>query len=400
MVKTKARGFIGACSCVLFVWSGACGGGDKEIALPPPPEVTVAVPDRGPVQEFSEFSGNTRAVEFANIRARVQGTLEKMMFTPSIIVQAGDVLFEIEPEPYRAERDQAAARVESAKSKLDQADSDLQRVELAGKTRAVSQQDIDQARSMRDQARANLLGAKSRLEQAEINLGYTRVHTPITGRVSRRFVDLGNLVGAGEPTLLTTVTRIDPIYVYFDAPEDLVLGWLSQVRERRNEEAASGEAADDPPTAVRIATAADEDFPHQGYIDYIDNTVDATTGTIEMRAIIDNKDEVLFPGLFVRVRILGEMAEEALKIDERAVGTDLGGKYVLVVGEENVVEQRYVELGRVQDDGSVRVIEGLEADDRYIVNGMLRARAGFPVSPQTESEAKAAVSESRARQAG
>jgi RND family efflux transporter MFP subunit len=360
-----------------------CGSGAPE--APPPPEVTVGQPLRRPVERYAEFTGTTRAIEHAEIRARVSGALEQILFEPSAKVEAGDVLFEIEPRTYQAARDAASAQLASAKAQLAKASSDLERIEEASQYRAVSESDVDQARAARDEAHAAVLTGRARLEQATIELEYTRVETPIPGRVGRNLVDAGNLVGTGEPTLLTTVTRDQPIYVYFDAPESLVLALLELQRKGELEGAGLGK--------VLVATGADEGFPHEGEVDFIDNTVNPATGTIEMRAALPNAENVLFPGLFVRVRLLAGTQDDALLVHERAIGTDLAGKYVLVVGDENLVELRHVTLGPVQDDGMVVVQDGLEGDETYIVNGLLRARPGFPVTPQTEAEAEAGTGE-------
>lgn len=357
----------------------ACGGGGPE--APAPPQVTVASPERRDVQTYSEFTGTTRAIEFAEIRARVSGTLERMLFTPATFVERGDVLFVIEPEPYQAAFNEAQAAVAATSSELARAESDLERIQLAIQTNAVSQQDLDRAQATRDQAEAAELGAEARLTQARIDLGYTRVRTPLPGQVSRNFVDLGNLVGAGEATLLTTVTRIDPMYVYFDAPEQLVLTFLESRRDTTLTEEQLSQVG-----IVFVATANDADFPHEGEIDFIDNTVNPATGTIEFRAVVPNTENILFPGLFVRIRVLGGLRPDAILVEERAIGTDLGGKYVLLVGNENVVEQRYVALGPLQDDGTIVIENGLEGGESYIIDGLLRARPGFPVTPQTEAE--------------
>lgn len=338
----------------------------------------MAKPIRRPVQEYEEFTGVTRATEFAEIRARVPGTLDAILFEPTSVVEQGQVLFEIERAPYVAELEAAAASLLSAQAEQRRAAAELERVEVAAKTRAVSETTLDGARANRDQARAAVLGAKARRDQAEIDLGYTRPASPLGGLVGRNYVDAGNLVGQGEPTLLATVNRIQPLYVYFNAEERIVLEMLELRRQR-----APGEKAEEG--RVTVASAADEGFPHKGVVDFVDNTVNSRTGTIEIRAVLSNEDLVLFPGLFVRVRVLGAM-RESLLVEERAVGSDIGGKFVLSLGEGNVVEQRYVTLGPVQDDGTVLVRKGLEGGEIYIVNGMLRARPGFPVEPQTEAE--------------
>jgi RND family efflux transporter MFP subunit len=364
----------------------ACG----DSGPPPlqPPAVTVTQPIRGDVQTFAEFTGTTRATEYAEIRARISGQLRQMYFEPSSYVNRGDVLFLIEPEPYQAAYDEAVASVAAAESELARSQSDLERIQLAIQSNAVSQQDLDRAVATRDQANAALLAARARFDRAQINLDYTRVETPVTGQVSRNFVDLGNLVGAGEPTLLTTVTRVAPIWVYFNASERQVLRFLKQRADTTPPALEGGERAG----VVYVQTANETGFPHRGEIDFINNTVDPNTGTIEVRAVLPNDDLILFPGLFVRIRAVGPVQYDAVLVEERAVGTDLGGRYVLLLGEDNVVEQRYVTLGPIQDDGTVVVEEGLDGSETYVVNGMLRARPGFPVTPETASEAAAAQS--------
>jgi len=344
-MSTRTRKF--ACAVALTV-TAACGGGDQ--AGPPPPEVTVATPERRDVDYFQEFSGNTRATEFAEIRARVAGTLDEQRFNSSRIVRENQLLFVIEPEPYQASFDEAEAAVAAAKSALAAAASDLERIELAIQSNAVSRQDLDRAVAARDQSEAGVRAAQARFDQATINLGYTQVRSPITGMVSRRFVDLGNLVGASEPTVLTTVTRMDPMYVFFNAPEQFVLEALRARDMRLGDEPGAADTM-----YVSIATAIDDGFPFGGYVDFLSNTVDASTGTIELRAVIDNAQLKLFPGLFVRVRATGASVPNAIVVHEVSIGTDLAGKYLLVVDDQNIVDQRYVTLGPVQDDGRVVV---------------------------------------------
>ena len=335
------------------------------------------------MQMYAEFSGNTRAVESVEIRARVPGTLEEIRFEPSSRVRQGQILFVIEREQYIAARDEAQGSLRSAEAELARAESDLKRVEQAIQTNAVSQSDLDRAQAARDQAEAAVVAAGARLANAELNLEYTLVRSPIAGRVGRWLVDPGNLVGATSPTHLTTVNQDQPIYVYFDAPEDLVLAYLTTRSDTTQNQDRVGR--------VNVALANETDYPHEGVIDFIDNTVDPTTGTIEMRALLPNEDNALFPGLFVRIRVIGREKPNALVVQEQAIGTDLGGKYVLVVDDQNVIDQRYVTLGARQDDGTIEVVEGLDGTERYIVVGMLRARPGFPVTPQTEAEAATAA---------
>jgi RND family efflux transporter MFP subunit len=366
-------------SVVLAVGAVLAGCGGDEPAFQPP-EVTVATPVRRSVQTYAEFTGTTRAIEYAEIRARVPGVLEQMRFDPGSIVEGNEILFVIERDQYRAAYEEAIGNLRAAQAESARAESDLRRVEQAIQTDAVSQSDLDRAVANRDQANAAVISARGRRDNARLNLDYTLVRSPIRGQVGRNQVDIGNLVGSTEPTVLTTVNKIDSIYVYFDAPEALVLALAAARREATEE--IRGEIG-----RTAISLANETGFPHEGVVDFIDNTVDPATGTIEVRAVFANADTVLFPGLFVRARVYGRVDPDALVVDERAVGTDLAGKYVLVLEEDNVVEQRFVTLGPLQDDGTVVVEEGLDGSESYIVNGLLRARPGFPVTPQQADSA-------------
>ena len=382
MMNSRFRtGFALALGLTLF----GCGGDEPVFQ---PPEVTVTAPERRSVQAFFDFTGSTRALEYAEIRARVSGVLEEIRFDPGGIVEANDILFVIEREQYQASYEEALGNLRAAQAESARAEADLKRVEQAIQTEAVSESDLDRAVANRDQANAAVLSARGRRDNAKLNLDYTLVRAPHRGQVGRNLWDIGNLVGAGEPTLLTTVNTIDSIYVYFDVSEALVLR-LAQVR--RETIAAGGDV--DRVGRTAIALANETDFPHEGTIDFVDNAVNPATGTIEVRAVFANPDLSLFPGLFVRVRVYASRETDALLVDERAVGTDLGGKYVLLVDEENLVEVRYVTLGPIQNDGTVVVEEGLDGSEVYIVNGMLRARPGFPVTPQSADSAVVAPAE-------
>jgi RND family efflux transporter MFP subunit len=380
--------------------AAGCGG---EEVVRQAPEVTVSQPVVRPVQPYVDFTGTTRSTESVEIRARVGGVLERQLFSSSDIVNEGDVLFIIEQEQYQAARDEAVVALRSAVADSALKESNLERVQIAIETNAVSRQDLDRAQAERDAAVAAVLGARAQLSRAQLDYEYTTVRTPITGQVGRRLVDPGNLVGFGEQTLLTTVNRMQPIHVFFNAPEWVVLRMLSALSEVMEGEDDSsmmdavtegdGELDETAVQAqkqvvkVLIGTAADEDrFPFEGYINFIGNTVDPGTGTIELRALFSNEEQLLFPGLFVRVRVLALEAEDALLVDERAIGTDLGGKYVYLVGENNIVERVYVTVGQPQPDGTIVVEDGLDPDATYISNGLLRARPGLPVTPMTEQE--------------
>ena len=349
-------------------------GGQPETVAPPPPEVTVATPTQRDVTIVHEFVGTTQARESVEIRARVQGYLDRMTFEPSSFVRKGQVLFVIEPEPYQAQRDRAEAGLKAAEAGLRRAESDLDRLEQAVRTNAVSQQEVTRARAERDQASAAMLEAKAALTNAQIQLDYTTVESPIDGLVSRNLVDLGNLVGAGEATLLTTVRRIDPLFAYFEVSER----FIAQILEQRGGHGDPGTQDDVPATLVLKETG----LKIKGKVDAVDNTVDPATGTIQLRAVFPNSDAKVFPGFFVHVQLPGEFLENALLIEETALGTDLGGRYVLVVGNGNVVERRYIEPGPLQEDNTRVILSGLEAGESYISEGLQRARPGMPVTPK------------------
>lgn len=378
--------------CCLAALAAACGGGEGPGPQAPP--VTVATPEVRDVLTYADFTGTTRAVASVVVRARVAGVLEDVRFAPSTDVREGDVLFVIEQTQYEAARDEARAAVRSAEADLALAESNLERVRIAIETEAVSEQDLDRAEAQREAAAAAVLAARARLVDAERAYSYTLVRAPVSGQVGRSLVDAGNLVGQGEATALTTVNTLDPIYVYFNAPESAVLNYLSARSEA--EDAAADPAVVAEVGRIYVGTAAERGYPHEGRIDFIGNTVDPATGTIELRGVLENADRSLFPGLFVRVRAPGRLRPGAVLVEEAAIGTDLGGKYVMVVGEGGIVEQRHVELGQIQDDGTVVVASGLEPGETYIVNGLLRARPGLPVTPLTREQA----AEMERRQAG
>ena len=362
---------------------GALACGQPEPPPPTPPEVSVASPLRRDVTSYGDFTGRTASVQRAEITARVPGFLQKMNFVAGDFVKKGQLLFLIEPAPYRAQLAQAEAALKSAEANRDRAQSDLERLEEAIKTNAVSQQDVTRARAELSQAEASVLSSGAELAQARIQLDYTEVRSPVAGKVDRNLVDLGNLVGQTQATLLTTVVQMDPLWVYFDLPETIVLRMMADLR-KVGIETPRDIAAPEAQELVKffVGTQVDEGFPHEGYLDFLSNTVNAATGTVEVRGVVPNSDALLLPGVFVRVRVPGRIKPDSILVSERALGTDLGGKYVMVVGEEDVVEQRYVELGPREDDGYVVVTNGLEGDETYIINGLLRARPGFPVTPE------------------
>jgi RND family efflux transporter MFP subunit len=237
---------------------------------------------------------------------------------------------------------------------------------------------VDLKQADYDIAVAAVAKAEALLKQAKLQLSYTTITSPVTGRISRRYVDKGNLVGSGEKTLLTRVVRFDPIYVYSNISETL----LSQMLKKAGKTSQERRKAK---LKFNIGLATEEGFPHEGLIDFIDNRLDETTGTVQIRGVVPNENGLLYPGMFVRMRAPSLDETAALLVHEKAVGTDLGGKFILIVGQDNIVERRYVKLGQLYEDR--RVIEkGLKATDRYIYKGIQRARPGMPVTPKEESE--------------
>jgi len=363
--------------------AAACGDEESQQARQAPP-VTVAKPEIRTVQEYGIFTGTTQAFESAEVVARVAGRLETIEYEPSTLVEMGTLLFTIEREKYQAARDAAFAQLQSARADLARAEAELVRVQRASESRAVSEVDVDRAIADRDMARAAVLSSEANLADTELNLSYTEVRAPIQGVVSRNQVDRGNLVGQSGPTLLTRINRMDPIFVYFNVPESMVLEVLAARRSQDLDEDQSMREL----TAF-VALANEDGFPHEGEIDYVDNRVDPRTGTVEVRVVLPNQELFFFPGLFVRVKVPGEEIQDAVVIPETALGTDLGGKYVYVVGEGGLVEQQYVQLGLTQGDGTVHVREGLTGDQTVIVNGIMFARPGLPVTPLTAEQFEA-----------
>jgi RND family efflux transporter MFP subunit len=341
----------------------------------PPQQVTVAQVLSKPVTEFDEFTGRFEAIDRVEIRPRVSGYISSVNFTEGSEVKKDDVLFVIDQRPYAAELKRAQAQLAQAKSALALARSEKERATNLLAQHAISQEEFDTRASGDEQAEANVQLAESALDTAALNMTYTKVISPINGRISRANITLGNLVTNGQ-TLLTTVVSLDPIYVRFDGDEQAYLRSVKEARDR----VATG--SKDVVAPVLVGLADEAGFPHSGVLVFQDNEVDPQTGTIRTRARLDNHDRAFTPGLFARVRLMGDRKYDALLINDSAVGTDQTVKYVLVVGADNRVEYRPVKLGPVID--GLRVVrEGLKASDTIVVNGLQRVHPGSPVTPQT-----------------
>jgi RND family efflux transporter MFP subunit len=359
----------------------ACGQ-NNQYAAPPPPKVTVSTPIERQIPRYFEATGNTTAVNSVDLVARVQGFVQAISYTDGDYVKKGASLFTIEPEPYKLKVDAAKASVVSAQATLTQAQAEYDRqAALIGK-QVSTQANYDKALAQRDSSQADLQSAQANERQAEINLGYTNVTAPFDGVVSARQVSIGQLVGASSPTVLATIVQLDPIWANFNASERDVLQ-VQTALARRGELITSLIGI-----PVEIGLQTEDGYPHQGKLDYIAPTVNPSTGTLAARAVFDNADRTLLPGFFVRVRIASRQQQEALLVPNVALGSDQGGAYVLVVNQENVVEQRKVEMGQVV--GDLRVIEsGLGKDDRVVVGGIMRAIPGQKVDVEQRSASAA-----------
>lgn len=359
---------------------------------PEPPAVTVARPAQRDVVDHAEFTGTTKAVQTLEVRARVQGELlsvekytegKEKDFVEGSVVEEGKLLFVIEPDTYVAQMKKAEGVREQAFAQLRLAEANLVRDTELFQKRVMPRADFDRSVAQRDVAKADLAAAEAGVRQAKIDLGYTEIRAPFSGRVGRRLVDLDNLVGAGENTLLTTIEQTKPMYAYFDVNERIVLR-IQRLRRQRG-----GNADKFEPLKVYLGLADEKGCPHEGVLDFVDNAVDPTTGTALVRGVFPNDDGLLYPGLFVRLRIPGETIKDALLVNERALGTDLEGKYLVLVGNDNIVEKRRVEIGPLVD--GMRVIStGISADERYILKGLQRARPEMPVKPEEAPESEVA----------
>jgi membrane fusion protein, multidrug efflux system len=355
----------------------ACGKSGGPQGPPPPPQVSVAQVLEKRVKDWDEFTGRLQAVETVEIRPRVSGYIDKVAFTEGTQVKRGDLLFVIDPRPYKAEYDRAAADVKRFKTALDLGRIELTRVQRLKDSGAVSEEELDERKSTVAQAEANVAGAEAALEAAALNLNFTRVTSPIDGRASRAEVTRGNLVtgGSNGGTLLSSVVSLDPIYLYFDADEQ---SYLRYAKMALNGERPSSRDSANP---VQVGLANEDGFPHHGTMDFVDNQLNPQTGTIRARAVLPNKDGQFTPGLFARVQLLGSGEYAAILIEDRAVNTDQNQKYVLVLGANNQIEYRKVKLGRVID--GLRVVhEGLKPGDVIVVNGAQRVHPGVTVTPQ------------------
>lgn len=354
-----------------------CGEANQYVP-PPPPTVTVAQPVEREIVHQLEFTGTTRATEAVDVRARVNGYLQKIEFEDGADVKEGDLLFVIEPAPFEAALDAAKAALQKAEATLSLANADLARTEPLFTRGALTAQELDVKKADVATAKADVAAAKAALVQAELNLSYTQVRSPITGRVSRHMVDIGNLVQA-EQTMLTRVEAFQPIHAYFaiseaDVQELMASGLGTSAKSLRENS-----------PALYLGLSNEKGFPHEGKLDFAEAGIDPQSGTQMRRGIFPNADRSLLPGMFVRLRLPVGSPEPGLMVPDRAIATDQRGEYVLVVNDKDAIEYRPVKLGMRIADMRV-VLEGVQPTDWIVINGLQRARPGGTVKPEKVTE--------------
>jgi RND family efflux transporter MFP subunit len=378
-VTFPAMRSVVAASLVLAL--AACG--DSSPPPPPPPPVTVAKPVALTVIDRDEYVGRFLAVDAVEVRPRVSGFLEKVHFQDGQIVKAGEVLFTIDPRPFQNALDQARSTLAQARANFDFASADLARAETLLRDKTMSEQQYQQRLQAKRVAEAAVQAAEAAVRQAQLDLEFTQPKAAVTGRIGDRRVAPGNLVvggNAGTATLLASVVTIDPMHLEFTADEQAFLRYARLANDGKKPEARGAKAP------VDLMLLDEKDFVHKGTIDFVDNVIDQSSGTIRARALFANPEGLFTPGMFGRVRVPASPPYQALTVPETAIGTEQVRKFVYVVGPDDVVQQKYVTLGPLQGDRRV-IKEGVTPDDRVIVNGIVRARPGIKVTPVAEGAA-------------
>ena len=393
MLRAPAIPSRAIAAVTLLVTLVGCGRSSPPVVAPPPPEVVVTRPVVAEVTDTIEFTGNATAVETVDLKPRVGGFVTAVHFADGQDVSVGDPLFEIDDRTYLIARDQAEAEIEREQAELAELESERVRNEALLPRGAVTQEQVGIITAKRDMAAATLKKDKAMLAQAELDLGFCRVTAPIAGRIGARTVNVGDLVGSGAaPTTLTTIVSVDPVYVTFFADERSLLVARERAITKRREERREGEAAGaadedlswrnirDLAMPVDVALVTDEGFPRRGMLAFVDIAVRASTGTVRCRAILDNPDRLIAPGMFCRVRLPFGDPAEAILVPDRAIGIDQGRRTVAVVGADDRVTIREITPGKL--DGQLRVVtKGLAAGDRVVVSGLQRVRDGAVVRP-------------------
>ena len=383
--RVVLAGMVAALVLVL----GGCGR-PAEQASPKPPKVTVTEPEERAVLEYEELPGRVAAIDRVVVKARVTGYLNKVHFQEGAEVREGDLLYTIDPREYQAEYASAEAASQQSQAELAQAHSDYQRSMQLSTQKVIAAQETEKQGTAALAAEAATRSAQSRVAKTKLDLEYTEIRAPISGKISRTSVTEGNLLANGDT--LTTIVSQDPVYVYFDAPERVVLRWDKAM----GDEARPGLTAR---ARAFVGLLNEEGFPREGTVDFSDNEVSAGTGTLKMRAVVPNDDRRLRIGMFARVRLTLDQPHQTLLVPERAVGVDQGQRFAYVVNSDNKVEYRKVLIGQVFD-GKLAILEGLQPDDRVITEGLQLLRPGQAVQPEVApAEASLPVTGSEAPEA-
>ena len=374
---TCRLGLLATPTLVLF----GCGPSGPPIAETPPPPVTISQPVVRDLVDEDDYEGRLAAIPKVDVRARVRGHLIKINFHAGDMVKTGDLLYEIDPRPYQAALDAAKAQQKAAEAALDYAKAEYNRTNYLIKSGAASRTELDVWTAKQAVAKGDVLKAQAAVQQAQLDLEYTKVTAPFSGQISRSQLDVGNLVNAGGgESLLTTIVSIDPIYVYFDVDERSLLRY----RGDRGKDAKAEDAnktLKDLKIPVYVGLEGEQGYPHHGMLDFADNRVNPSTGTIQVRGVLDNKSDRLQDGMRARVRVPVGDKHKLLMVTELAIGTDQGRRFVYVVNSENVVGRQEVQLGKVRD-GLQIIRDGLKPEDWVIVNGIQRVRDGAKVEPK------------------
>ncbi|HFS8925603.1 TPA: efflux RND transporter periplasmic adaptor subunit [Pseudomonas aeruginosa] len=365
-----------AAASLLALSLAGCNSDAADAVAAPPPTVSVAPVSVRKIVLWDEFNGRVEAVESVALRPRVSGYIDRVNYEEGQIVKRGDVLFEIDARSYRAALARAEADLARARTQAALARSEAARAQKLASLQAASTEELEQRHAAADQAQANVQFAQAAVETAKLDLSFTQVRSPITGRAGRALVTAGNLVSAdGQASILTTVVSLNPVHVHFDVDERTYLRYAHMARngERPDQRSES--------IPVQVGLVGENGYPHAGNVDFVDNRVDAATGTIRARATLVNPDGLLTPGLYARVRLPGSGSFEAMLIDDKAILTDQSRKYVYVIDENNTAQRRDITLGR-KAEGLRIVEEGLNPGDRVIVNGIQKVSVGMPVTAQ------------------
>jgi multidrug efflux system membrane fusion protein len=378
----RAAMFIGAISLAV-----AFTGCKKKAAAPQqgPLPVNVVTAIEKEVTEWDEFTGRTEAVESVDIRPRVTGYITEIHFKAGVLVKQGDLLFVIDPRPYQADLDRAAANLEQAQAQLKLAQIDFTRAKDLREKKVTSPEEFDQKAAANQQAEASVRSAQAAKDAAALNLEFTKIKSPIDGRVSNERVTVGNLVqpSSGADGILTSVVSVDPIYVYVDADENSILKYL-----KLRDEGKRASARDEKLPAF-IELANETGFPHEGYIDFVDNKLDPTTGTLRARGVFKSWNSMLAPGFFVRMRVPGAGTYRAVLIEDKVISSQQGVKYVFVVKPDNTIERRNIEIATLSD--GLRIVKsGLKDKEKIVSTRLQILQPGMPVTPLPEEAAKPA----------